>query len=119
MIITDAGKAIFLEAMNRVGKDICHMFLTHHDEGEVGLSLALIDEKDADRIIEVNGLKINISEEDEKYLESATFDGEGTNLKVTMPMQGHGCGCGCHHHEGECCEGEDHECCCHEHKEGK
>lgn len=111
MTITAAGKAIFLSAMERTGKPVCNIFLTDQGEGEAGLNLALIPEAEAKRVIEINGLKIDISEADEAALEEAVFDGEGENLKVTLPRRGCGCGCGCHHHdEGECCCDDDCDC---------
>lgn len=120
MIITDEGKQIFLEAIERTGKPVVSLFLSDTEEG-VGLNIGLIEEAGARRLIEVNGIKIDITEEDEAALEETTFDAEGENLKVTMPHCGcghhrhhHGEGC-CHHHEGEecCC---DDGCDCHKHE---
>ena len=121
MTITDAGKKVFLGAMSRSGKPVVNMFLHDEGDGRVGLNLGLIEEAGAKRLIEVNGIKIDINEEDEAFMEKAVFDAEGDNLKVTMPMRGCGC-CHGHHHDDCDCDHEhcdcDHDHCDCDHEDG-
>ena len=108
MIITDAAKEVFLEAITRTKKSICHMGLIPTHCGGRSLDLCLIPEEEATRLVDINGLKVDISEEDEETLRDFTFDAKDKALCL-IPPQREECG-GCH---GGCCEGEcDGNCDC-------
>ena len=112
MNITDSAKTVFLAAMEKTGLPVCHLGLTTTHCGHKGLDLNLIKEEEATRLIEVNGLKVDISEEDEAALDGYTFDGVGNSLRLIAPeTAGRGCGCGGNCEEGECCEGCGEGCC--------
>ena len=101
--ITDAAKNMITQAMKRMGKDAMRVGLVTRHCGGKGLDIALIQENDAKRKIEVNGLAIDISEEDEAFLNGFLFDAEGNNLKVVPPEDFQPSSCSsCH----EDCEGE-------------
>lgn len=96
MHITEKAKEIFLEAMKRTGKDICHIGLVTHRCGGKGLDLRLINKEEANRVIDIDGLPVDIAEEDEAFLSEITFDGEGKGIKVIAPsspkIEGESCG---------------------------
>ena len=104
--ITDAAKDMITEALTRSGKEVLHVgLLTHHCGGK-GLELALIMAEEAQRLLTINDIRIDINEEDEAYLNGFTFDSDGKNLKVLPPEDFAPSSCGnCHEDcEGECCK---------------
>lgn len=109
MQITESAKEIFLNAMQRLKMDAIHIELVTHHCGGKGLNLQLIKKEDASRLIEVNGLFVDISEEDEPYMDTIVFDGEGNSIKLlsTAPRK-EGCGCG---GDGDCSSCDDCEGC--------
>lgn len=103
--ITNAAKDMIAQALNRMGKDVIHVGLVTHRCGGKGLDIALVKESEAKRIIDINGLSVDISEEDESFLNGFLFDAEGNNLKVTPPEDFQPSSCSsCN----EDCDGECH-----------
>ena len=110
MEITDNAKEIFQEAMDRLHKDACRIELVRHHCGGFQLGMELICKEEAKRLIDINGLSIDLSEEDEATLKGYAFDAQGKNLRLIAPNTH--CG-GCCHGDGQCngdCDG-DGECC--------
>lgn len=121
MHVTEEGKAIFEQAMERVGKHVVRISMVNNDQQRASLRMDLIEESEAQDIQDIDGVKFDLDEKAAEYLEEAIFDAEGNNLRVIA--RPHGCCCG-HHHDGECCheggecdcggEGcEEGDCCCH------
>ena len=122
MRLTDEGKRVFLEAMQRTGKEVCRIEIVVNDLGDEGLSISLEKQEEAKRLVAIDGVNFDLTEKDEAYLKDFVFDGEGDHLKVGVPH--HGC-CHGHHHEGGCCHHDhehghdDGECCHHDHEQGE
>lgn len=107
MRVTEAGKAIFRSAMERVGKDVCRIEVQVDPSGREGLSIGLVSREETRRLVNVDGVDFDLAEETEAQLSHYVFDGDGTNLVVRVT----GCGCGhCHGHAHD--EPCDHDCDC-------
>ena len=109
MIVTDAAKEILLASMERAGKEVCHIGLVVHSCGGKGLDPRLIKKEEATRLVEINGVLFDLTEDAEAFLDGFTFDGDGNRLCLIPPEHlDSGCGdcheeecdehCGCHHH---------------------
>ncbi|MCF0112826.1 MAG: hypothetical protein HUJ60_02495, partial [Bacilli bacterium] len=105
MVITEKGKTCILNVMAKLKKDALAIVLAEDEQGPL-LDIAVIEKRDADRLIEVNGVSLAISEEDERSLENYVFDAEGEELHV---YANHHCCGGHHHHEDGCCGHHHHE----------
>lgn len=111
MKITDECKNKLNELLLKNEADT--LILSTSDSNEKGFTMNLDLGKKANcpRVIQVNGINVAISEEDEKELEDIVFDFDGTQIVIE---QEHHC-CSCH---DECCgcheDGNDCSCHCHE-----
>lgn len=140
LTITDECKELFLGVLKDNEADVLTISLGEEKDGQVAVNLNVAKEGEAERIIEINGIKVGISEEDEHSMSDVVFDSDGDDILIGVRQ--HECGCGHHHHhhedgecchghhhegeecchdhhreEGECCCGDDEECCCHHHEE--
>jgi lactate dehydrogenase-like 2-hydroxyacid dehydrogenase len=118
MNITPEGKTIFDAALEKAGKEVVRIALVSKEEdgSEAHLSLDLAKKDEVESYEDIDGVLVSITEEARVYLESAVFDAEGPNLKVTVH---HSCGCGHHHHHDGCGCHEDGCDCGEEKKKGK
>lgn len=139
LTITDKCKELFIGVLKDNEADVLTISLGEEKDGQVAVNLNVAKEGEAERIIEINGIKVGISEEDEHSMSDVIFDSDGDDILIGVRQ--HECGCGHHHHhedgecchghhhegeecchdhhreEGECCCGDDEECCCHHHEE--
>lgn len=114
MKITNECRDLLNEILKENGVDTLEISLEEAEDHSVAINMAVIDSKEATRIIEVNGIKVSIDEETENTLEGATFGANEGEITITLDH----CCCGHDHGEHECCheEGEEHECCGHHHE---
>ena len=107
MIITNALKEKLLELFAKKDCEAIQVGLIERSCGGQSVDFSLVTLEDGDRIIEVNGIKVVISEEDEEAFEHLIFDyeDEGVVLSFEEGYEPHHC---C---DDECCEDDD--CCCH------
>lgn len=114
MKITDACKERFLELFKE--NDVDTLIISTKEQSENGfvMDLDLGKKTDKDRIIDVNGINVSISEADEELFEDITFDVDGDKIAI---IKDHCC-CGGHCHDDDddccCCGEEEHECHCHD-----
>ncbi len=94
MYITKSAKDLFQIAMEKSGKDAFHIGLVVHSCGGKGLDIQPIKKEEAKRLKEIDGVLVDISEEDEFFLRGFTFDREGDCLHIISPVTDD-CGCGC------------------------
>ena len=125
MKFTPAGKAVFQNHLTANHFDLVYIGL--EDRGEQGtvLSVRMMKNEEAKdmRVIDIDGLRIAISEQDDNDLADALFDaGEHDGEFVIEFPHSHGCGCSCHEDGCGCdddCEchhdHHDDDCCCHQH----
>jgi cobalamin biosynthesis protein CbiG len=116
MKFTPAGKDLFEKYLTANKLDIVSVAIEENEEGAaIAVNLITTDEAEGLRVIDVDGIKVAISEEDEQSLEEAVFDvGENEGeFMIDLPHHHH------HHHGDGCCCGDD-DCCCgeHEHEDG-
>ena len=113
MTVTDEGKKVFEEAIKQYNKPIVHIGLYAHHCGGLSLDIQLIEENQAKRVVEYNGVRFDIDEKHEQMMSGFIFDGQDGKLTVrnATPNTGDGGCCG-GHGDGGCCHGEgEHECC--------
>lgn len=115
MKITPNCKALLATFMAENKADCFDIACTNDENGEANIEVDLIDSSRAKRLIEVDGVKVSISQEDEALLANVIFEEKDGDMYLTV--EGGCCGCGGHHHhhhEGECCGCGDDGCCHHD-----
>ena len=85
MHITEEAQKLFHQAMEELKKDVFHIELVQHGCGGKGLNLKLITKEEATRIIDVDGIAVDINEEDDAFLKEFTFEAYNGNIKVVPP----------------------------------
>ncbi len=125
MKFTEAGKALFEKYLKENHLDIVAISIEESEDQGAAINVNLITEKEGEeqRVIDVDGIKVAISEEDEAGLEKAVFDvgrNEG-EFVIDLPHHEEGCccsdsdcGCGCDEADGGCCG--EHGCGCEKHQ---
>lgn len=125
MKFTEAGKALFEKYLKENHLDIVAISIEESEDQGAAINVNLITEKEGEgqRVIDVDGIKVAISEEDEAGLEKAVFD-VGRNeseFVIDLPHHEEGCccsdsdcGCGCDEADGGCCG--EHGCGCEKHQ---
>jgi len=99
MHFTEEAQNLFHKAMEEIGKDVFHIELVQHGCGGKGLNLKLITKEEATRIVEIDGIAVDISEDDDAFLKEFTFEEYNGNIKV-VPPAGYKPGC----HGGSTCD---------------
>jgi 6-phosphogluconate dehydrogenase (NAD) len=126
MKFTNECKTLLEKILKENEVDCVEIVLTEGENGDIDINLGIVDSKECERVVEIDGVKVAIDEDTHAALIDAIFSADGDEL--TIGFEEHeGCCCGGHgHHEGECCCGEEGEegCCCgeghghHHHGEG-
>lgn len=113
MKITPNCKILLEAAMSERHANCFDIRCVDDDNGEASIEVDLIDAANANRVIDVDGVKVSISIEDEQALSNVIFSEKDGGMYLAV--EGDECGCGCgghHHHEGECCGCGEEGCGC-------
>ncbi len=112
MKITDECRNQLNELLSKNGADTLIIKTTDSTEKGFIMNLDLGKKENNSRVIQVNGINVAISEEDEDDLEDIVFDFDGE--QIVIEQEHHCCSCqedccGCHEQDGTECS-----CHCHE-----
>ncbi|MDY6073769.1 MAG: hypothetical protein SPI49_06760 [Eubacteriales bacterium] len=88
MKITDDAKIVINEALKEQNFDSVSLNLKETESG-YGLAMELVNKKDDDRVVEINGINVIMDMETEMALIATTFDAQ--NGELTLVQEG-GCG---------------------------
>lgn len=125
MKFTNECKAFLEKVFKENDADCVEIILTEADNGAVDINLGIVDSKECDRVVEIDGVKVAVDENTHAALVDVIFGSENDEITIGFEEHEDCCCCGGHghHHEGECCCGDEEEegCCCggeHHHEDG-
>ncbi len=139
MKITENAKTIISSALERSNKDYLHIGLIDRCHGNKSLDIRLIEKDEADNLITIEGVEIDMDSKADEFLKEFVLEGQDNGIMFIPPSDwknehegcchhehqhndGEGCCGGEHHHghhhdDGECCcgngNGGNSDCCCH------
>lgn len=97
MKITEKAKQMFLKLLEDNGSDTLEIQVASSSCcGNKSIRLNLVNASDCTRVVEYGGLRVSVSEEEEKELEKVTFDIE--NGKIVIQKEE-----GCCDRNKKCC----------------
>ena len=113
MRFTTECKEVILTLLSQNKKDTLLIETLEGENAEEEINLDFEDRKDAKRVIDIDGIAVDISEETEKKLSKIVFGLERNNL-VMYKEDECDCGCGddCHCKDGDKKDGCDCGCGC-------
>lgn len=121
MKFTKEFKEFLVGAYKEYEADAVEVVLQEDEEGNVDINIGLVDTKDCDRVVEIDGVKVAVDEASQAALIDAIFSFNNGEVLIDFEEKEEDCCCGGHHHhhaEGCCCEGEEDGCCGGHHTEG-
>lgn len=114
MKITDSCREVLFDLFSKNQADTLIISTKDNTEKGYTMNIDLGTKEMLGRVIQINGVNVSISEEDEEILHDIVFDFDGNQIVVIQ--ESHCChangGCGCES-DGDCC-GSDCGCHCHD-----
>jgi len=93
MKFTNECKTLLEKILKENEVDCVEIVLTEGENGDIDINLGIVDSKECERVVEIDGVKVAIDEDTHAALIDAIFSADGDEL--TIGFEEHeGCSCG-------------------------